>query len=139
MPIHQYDDISDLPRPVSRRHCPMPLEERAVQFAPFAALTSYEEILMEAARPTRDCPQLSEDEQTRLDALLQQLRGRLQGRPWVTVTWFVADEKKAGGNCVTKTGQAMKLREQPPTLLLSEGEEIPIERMLALEIIEKLE
>lgn len=33
----------------------------------------------------------------------------------------------------------MKLREQPPTLLLSEGEEIPIERMLALEIIEKLE
>ena len=138
MPNHQYDDISDLPRPVSRRHRPMPLEERAVQFAPFAALTSYEEILMEAARPTRDCPQLSEDEQTRLDALLQQLRGRLQGRPWVTVTWFVPDEKKAGGNCVTKTGQAMKLREQPPALLLLEGEEIPLERMLALEIIEKL-
>ena len=117
----------------------MPIEERAVQFAPFAALACYEEILMEAARSTQECPQLSEDEQTRLDALLQQLRGRLQGRPWVTVTWFVADEKKAGGNCVTKTGQAMKLREQPPTLLLSEGEEIPIERMLALEIIEKLE
>lgn len=136
MPTHQYDDISDLPRPVSRRHRPMPLEERAVQFAPFAALACYEEILMEAARPTRDCPQLSEDEQTRLDALLQQLRGRLQGRPWVTVTWFVPDEKKAGGNCVTTTGQAMKLREQPPALLLSEGEEIPLERMLALELIE---
>ena len=82
---------------------------------------------------------MSEDEQTRLDALLQQLRGRLQGRPWVTVTWFVPDEKKAGGNCVTTTGQAMKLREQPPALLLSEGEEIPLERMLALELIEKLE
>lgn len=68
MPTHQYDDILNLPRPVSRRHRPMPLEDRAVQFAPFAALTSYEEILMEAARPTRDCPQLSEDEQTRLDA-----------------------------------------------------------------------
>lgn len=114
----------------------MPLEDRAVQFAPFAALTSYEEILMEAARPTRDCPQLSEDEQTRLNARLQLLRGRLQGRPWVTVTWFVPDEKKAGGNCVTTTGQAMKLREQPPALLLSEGEEIPLERMLALELIE---
>ena len=71
-----------------------------------------------------------------LDALLQQLRGRLQGRPWVTVTWFVPDEKKAGGNCVTTTGQAMKLRGQPPALLLSEGEEIPLERMLALELIE---
>ena len=76
------------------------------------------------------------EEAMKLDALLQQLRGRLQGRPWVTVTWFVADEKKAGGNCVTTTGQAMKLREQPPTLLLSEGEEIPLERMLALELIE---
>ena len=136
MPTHQYDDILNLPRPVSRRHRPMPLEERAVQFAPFAALTSYEEILMEAARPTRDCPQLSEDEQTRLNARLQLLRGRLQGRPWVNVTWFVPDEKKAGGNCVTTTGQAMKLREQPPALLLSEGEEIPLERMLALELIE---
>ena len=80
MPTHQYDDILNLPRPVSRRHRPMPLEERAVQFAPFAALTSYEEILMEAARPTRDCPQLSEDEQTRLDARLQQLRGRIKDR-----------------------------------------------------------
>ena len=99
MPNLQYDDISDLPRPVSRRHRPMPIEERAVQFAPFAALACYEEILMEAARSTQECPQLSEDEQTRLDALLQQLRGRLQGRPWVTVTWFVPDEKKAGGNC----------------------------------------
>ena len=69
-------------------------------------------------------------------SLLQQLRGRLQGRPWVTVTWFVPDEKKAGGNCVTTTGQAIKLREQPPALLLSEGEEIPLERMLALELIE---
>ena len=143
MPIHQYDDISDLPRPVSRRHRPMPIEERAVQFAPFAALACYEEILMEVARSTQECPQLSEDEQTRLDALLQQLRGRLQGRPWVTVTWFVPDEKKSGGeyvtsggNCVTTTGQAMKLRGQPPALLLSEGEEIPLERMLALELIE---
>ena len=101
MPNHQYDDISDLPRPVSRRHRPMPIEERAVQFAPFAALACYEEILMEVARSTQECPQLSEDEQTRLDALLQQLRGR-----------------------------------QPPALLLSEGEEIPLERMLALELIE---
>lgn len=38
---------------------------------------------------------------------------------------------------MTKTGQAMKLREQPPTLLLSEGEEIPLERILALEMAEK--
>ena len=40
-----YDDIIGLPHPVSKRHKPMPLEERAAQFAPFAALKGYEEVL----------------------------------------------------------------------------------------------
>ncbi len=39
-----YKDIIDLPRHVSRRHRPMPLEERAAQFAAFDALK-------EAAKP----------------------------------------------------------------------------------------
>lgn len=38
-----YADIIDLPHPVSRRHRPMPLEERAAQFAPFAALKGFED------------------------------------------------------------------------------------------------
>ena len=43
-----YADIIDLPHPVSRRHRPMPLEERAAQFAPFAALTGYGDLIDEA-------------------------------------------------------------------------------------------
>ncbi len=39
-----YKDIIDLPHHVSRRHRPMPLEERAAQFAAFDALK-------EAAKP----------------------------------------------------------------------------------------
>jgi len=38
-----YADIIDLPHPVSRRHKPMPLEERAAQFAPFAALKGFDD------------------------------------------------------------------------------------------------
>ncbi len=45
-----YEDIVDLPHPVSRRHAQMPLLNRAAQFAPFAALTGYDEAIEETAR-----------------------------------------------------------------------------------------
>lgn len=38
-----YADIIDLPHPVSRRHKPMSMQDRAAQFAPFAALKGFDE------------------------------------------------------------------------------------------------
>lgn len=46
----KYDDIIHMDRPVSKHHMPMPIENRAAQFAPFAALTGYEEAIAETAR-----------------------------------------------------------------------------------------
>ena len=43
-----YSDIIDLPRHVSSRHVPMPLEKRAAQFSPFAALTGFESAIEKA-------------------------------------------------------------------------------------------
>lgn len=51
---HRYDDIIDLPRPVSRKHRPMDIADRAAQFAPFAALTGYGEAVKEAARQNEE-------------------------------------------------------------------------------------
>ena len=52
--IEQYADIIDLPQP-EPRCCPrMPLEKRAAQFAPFAALTGYEEVVEKTARQHED-------------------------------------------------------------------------------------
>ena len=52
--IEQYADLIDLPRP-KPRCCPrMPLEKRAAQFAPFAALTGYEEVVEQTARQHED-------------------------------------------------------------------------------------
>lgn len=44
-----YDDIINLKRPVSKRHTPMPVENRAAQFSPFAALTGFEKAIDETA------------------------------------------------------------------------------------------
>lgn len=49
-PTHRYDDIINLPHPISRIHPPMPIEARAAQFMPFAALTGHAEAIRETAR-----------------------------------------------------------------------------------------
>ena len=43
-----YEDIINLPHPVSKRHKPMPVEDRAAQFAPFAALSGHDEVIKQA-------------------------------------------------------------------------------------------
>jgi len=42
-----YDDIIHLEHPTSKRHPRMPRLDRAAQFAPFAALKGYEEVVEE--------------------------------------------------------------------------------------------
>lgn len=42
-----YEDILNRPHPVSAKHPRMPLQERAAQFSPFAALTGFEDVLAE--------------------------------------------------------------------------------------------
>lgn len=45
-----YEDILHLPHHVSKAHPPMPAEDRAAQFSPFAALTGYEGVIRETQR-----------------------------------------------------------------------------------------
>ena len=57
-----YEDIINLPHHVSPVHPPMPLSDRAAQFAPFAALTGYGDVIKETARQTDRKPELTEEE-----------------------------------------------------------------------------
>ena len=45
-----YDDIINLPRPISSNHTPMPMINRAAQFAPFSALNGHSEAVDKSAR-----------------------------------------------------------------------------------------
>lgn len=44
---HKYDDMIYMKHPVSKTHPPMPIRDRAAQFAPFAALSGHKEALEE--------------------------------------------------------------------------------------------
>ena len=46
---HYYDDIIHLPHHVSKRHPQMSMWNRAAQFAPFSALTGYDESIKKQA------------------------------------------------------------------------------------------
>lgn len=46
----EYDDIINLPHHTSRNHPRMTMEQRAAQFAPFAALTGHGAAIEETAR-----------------------------------------------------------------------------------------
>ncbi|MCD7774868.1 MAG: hypothetical protein LUG85_05070 [Clostridiales bacterium] len=45
-----YEDIVNLPHYVSKTRPQMPMEDRAAQFSPFAALTGYDEAIEAAER-----------------------------------------------------------------------------------------
>ena len=118
---HRYDDIIGLPRPGSDRHLPMPLADRAAQFAPFAALVGDEDAVREEERRTEEFVFLEEDEKAVLDAALRDIRSRLRERPEVTVTYFEKDMFKSGGTYLRKTGVVQKLCDVEKAILFEDG------------------
>lgn len=121
-----YDDIITLPHPTSRRHPRMPAADRAAQFAPFAALTGYAAAVKETARETEVFTELAEDETAALDRQLRLLEERLRERPWVVLTCFQPDQRKAGGAYVKVQGRVKRLDSTAGTITLEDGREIPI-------------
>lgn len=86
----KYDDIIHLPHPEPARHPRMSRQNRAAQFAPFAALTGHEDAIRETARLTENKIQLNEDDAAKLNEriakiLLQKQRGKQRGQKTVPI------------------------------------------------------
>jgi hypothetical protein len=128
----KYDDIINLPHPTSKRFSRMPLEERAAQFSPFAALTGYDAVIRETARLTDRRVELDECCRQELDAALRDLAARLDSRPEVLVTYFLEDTRKEGGEYVHVSGRLKKIDSFSRVLVLEDGTIIPIDDVLEL-------
>ena len=133
MSADAYKDIIHLPRPVSAAHPHMPLYDRAAQFAPFKALSGYEDDAEETARLTERRVEPDENAVEALDARLRLLGERLSDAPEVRVTYFRPDGRKEGGAYRTVTGRVKKLDALSGALLLRSGERIPFADILALD------
>ncbi len=130
---YNYDDMINLPHPVSKKHPQMPLYDRAAQFSPFAALTGHEEAIRETARQTEAWVDLDEDRKEELNEKMQEIVEHLNEAPEVTLTYFKEDEKKEGGSYVTVTGRIKKWREYEQQLVLEDGTVVALEKVFGIE------
>lgn len=92
--MNKYDDIINMPHHVSKIRKLMSLQNRSAQFAPFSALTGYDEKIREVARETSRKIELDDGIKLMLNEKLCLIKKDIKLRPKVTITYFVRDIKK---------------------------------------------
>lgn len=130
--MSKYDDIINLQHHVSKNRTPMSMENRAAQFAPFAALTGHDEALDETARLTTSKKFLSDDEMASLTRKLTRVIEQVPGQEEYTFMYFVPDVQKEGGKYVSITGTVKKYDEVARTITLLDGKMLLIDNILSI-------
>ncbi|MDD3336328.1 MAG: hypothetical protein PHI98_12560 [Eubacteriales bacterium] len=130
---HRYDDMLALPHHVSKKHPQMSPENRAAQFAPFAALTGYGAAVKETARLTDQRIEMDDDDKILLNGKLQRIQENLKVCPEVVITFFQHDEKKDGGVYVTVTGIVKNVDEHQRQIVMVNEKNIPIDDVIAID------
>lgn len=125
----KYDAILHLPHHVSKKHPPMPMADRAAQFAPFAALTGYDAAIRENARLTQERITPAEAELAALDRRFR----LLQEQPEVRLTRFRPDKRKSGGAYETVSGIVKQIDSIARRIRLLDGTDIPMDDVLTLD------
>ena len=129
----QYDDILNMPYPNPEIEKDFPDKIlRAAQFAPFAALTGYDEAVEETARLTDSKVELDEYQKAELNEKIQIIKNS-DTDDEVSITYFVPDKKKSGGAYITKRGIVLKVREYEKDIVMDDGTEIPIDDVFAID------
>ena len=125
-------ELLEMERPVSARHAPMRRCDRAAQFAPFAALSGFDETVQEAGRQTQAQIELAENEREALNDALVRLAARLPEQPEVRLTYFQPDAKKSGGTYRTILTRVRRLDANAQVLVLTDGTQIPFDALLSI-------
>lgn len=125
-----YEDIINLPHHVSPKRPQMSMQDRAAQFSPFAALTSYKDAIKETGRLTDVKIELSDEDRELLDQKQQYLQEHIGDRPEITITYFVPDEKKSGGAYISISGRMKRVDEYARQFVLTDGKKIPLDDII---------
>lgn len=128
--MSKYDDIINLPHHVSATKTPMSLENRAAQFAPFAALSGHDDAIAETARITSEKPELSMEE---LGNLSRRLVYAIEQDAEIRITYFEPDALKQGGSYREISGKVKKIDETDSQLILTDHRALPLDSIIAID------
>ena len=128
-----YEDIVDLPHHVSRKHPQPTMADRAARFTPFAAITGYEEMVLEEARVTDERIEMDESSKAALNEKLNMILEFIDEQPEVSITYFEPDKRKAGGAYVTVTGTVKRIDEYEHLVIMTDGKKINIDDIYNLQ------
>ena len=128
-----YEDIVNLPPHISKKHPQPSMLDRAARFAPFAAITGYEEMVLEEARVTEERIDLDEGALALLNEKLNMIQEFLDEEPEVTIIYFEPDKKKSGGAYVSVTGTVKRIDEYEHFVLMTDGKKIYIDSIYDIE------
>ena len=130
-----YEDIINLPHHTSSKHPRMTSLARAAQFAPFAALTGYDDAIKETERITENKIELTEEGKLNLNDKLQSINDNIKNQPKVTITYFEYDKKKEGGKYITYTGNIKRIDMGELSIILTDKTKINISEIIDINIL----
>lgn len=110
-PREVYADIIDLPHHQAESRSHMSLHDRAAQFAPFATLAGFDSMVREEARITDTEVSLSESAIELINQKLTLISEKMADgdHPYITLTCFRPDGRKAGGSYGSVSGYVKKI------------------------------
>ncbi len=130
--MKNYDDIINLPHHVSKNHPQMSRYNRAAQFAPFSALTGYEESINEAGRYVTNKIELDDSNKEEINFKLNILNNLINQRNQVTFIFFSKDKLKNGGSYKTIKGILKKYDEINKLIILEDKTKIYIDDIFSI-------
>lgn len=140
----KYDDIIGLSRPESRRP-KMTMNDRAAQFAPFAALTKFGEEIRESNRKTSEEIELGDGDIEQIDEVLRGIERRIEENKAdgagnegfaIAVAYFVRDKVKPGGRVEEYIGNVKKIDRVGRKLIFYGGKIVDMQDLLSLSVVD---
>lgn len=124
----KYDDIINLEHYESKTRKRMSIENRAMQFAPFKALTGQDDLIKESSRFVDSKIILSEDEKNVLDDKLINLQNKV-----INLTYFIPDKLKKGGRYDDIKTSIKKIDYIKRIIVLNDNNKIKIDDIINIE------